>query len=133
MKAVGQVKANAKLTICQTHFGSTALFYHHPPPPPTKLFSAFLYSTTRLLYHSSTGHWPCDSLHTSRPSGQGRKGCSLGTLLAPLKPTKPQPQFSVNNNNNNLFYTEPQQQLYELLVLYKSTNVIEVNTHQYVN
>ena len=30
-----------------------------------------------------------------------------------------------NNNNNNLFYIVPQQQLYELLALYRSTNVIK--------
>ena len=36
------------------------------------------------------------------------------------------------NNKNNSFYTSPQQQLYELLALYKSTNVIFQNTHQYV-
>ena len=28
-------------------------------------------------------------------------------------------------NNNNLFYIAPQQQLYELLALYRSTNAIE--------
>ena len=36
------------------------------------------------------------------------------------------------NNKNNSFYTAPQQQLYELFALYKSTNVMFQNTHQYV-
>ena len=30
-----------------------------------------------------------------------------------------------NNNNNNIFYIAPQQQLYELLALYRSTNAIK--------
>ena len=30
-----------------------------------------------------------------------------------------------NNNNNNLFYIVPQQRLYELLALYRSTNAVK--------
>ena len=38
-----------------------------------------------------------------------------------------------NNNNNNLFYIAPQQQLYELLALYRSTNAIEHTSICYLN
>ena len=38
-----------------------------------------------------------------------------------------------NNNNNNLFYIVPQQQLYELLALYRSTNAIEHTSICYLN
>ena len=38
-----------------------------------------------------------------------------------------------HNNNNNLFYIAPQQQLYELLALYTSTNAIEHTSICYLN
>ena len=38
-----------------------------------------------------------------------------------------------NNNNNNLFYMAPQQQLCELLALYRSTNAIEHTSICYLN
>ena len=38
-----------------------------------------------------------------------------------------------NNNNNYLFYIAPQQQLYELLALYRSTNAIEHTSICYLN
>ena len=38
-----------------------------------------------------------------------------------------------NNNTNNLFYIAPQQQLYELLALYRSTNAIEHTSICYLN
>ena len=38
-----------------------------------------------------------------------------------------------DNNNNNLFYIAPQQQLYELLALYRSTNAIEHTSICYLN
>ena len=40
---------------------------------------------------------------------------------------------SNNNNNNNLFYIAPQQQLYELLALYRSRNAIEHTSACYLN
>ena len=40
---------------------------------------------------------------------------------------------SNNNNNNNLFYIAPQQQLYELFVLYRSTNATEHTSICYLN
>ena len=36
-------------------------------------------------------------------------------------------------NNNNLFYIAPQQQLYELLALYRSTNAVEHTSVCYLN
>ena len=39
----------------------------------------------------------------------------------------------INNNNNYLFYIAPQQQLYELLALYRSTNVTEHTSICYLN
>ena len=41
--------------------------------------------------------------------------------------------FAYINDNSNLFYIAPQQQLYELLVLYRSTNATEHTSICYLN
>ena len=40
---------------------------------------------------------------------------------------------TINNNNNNLFYIAPQQQLFEVLTLYRSTNAIKHTSVCYLN
>ena len=45
----------------------------------------------------------------------------------------PYPIFTGCDNNNNKFYTVPQQQLYELLVLYRPTNAIKRTSICYLN
>ena len=39
----------------------------------------------------------------------------------------------LTNNNSNLYYIAPQQQLYELLSMYRSTSVIEHTSVCYLN
>ena len=71
---------------------------------------------------SSTVTWPnmAEPIHSAKSKHQVNQ-----TLFDWLK--------FYSNNNNNLFYIMPQQQLYELLELYRSTNAIKHTSICYLN
>ena len=72
-----------------------------------------------VLYSLNTKAFYYEFIHSGSVVSFTLESSSLGVCLT--------------NNNSNLYYIAPQQQLYELLSMYRSTSVIEHTSVCYLN